>query len=130
MLGNKLPEEDVFSVLRGRAASEWLYQGWPDFEKEWPQPTGPGGQALYLALGWFQANVTWLYPGTPRWIVQFETEAEHWLPRYLQNLCRWTCEQDNDTLLQACHQALAEGKSDTALPGYAAALDHVLPRKC
>ena len=79
----------------------------------------PGAMALYLALGWRQALVTRRWPRTERWRACFAHKADHWLPRLFQYLCYLVAKPDNLEYLAGAHGALAEGRADDQLPGYA-----------
>ena len=122
-----LPEEQRIAYLTRRLQNTWLLHVWPVIDKYLRDSKTPDHQALYLALGFFQATTTWQWPATASWSTVLGQRPAHWLPRALFHLCWLLYEAKDEGHRKSLVRALLEGSSDAQRPGVAEKLMAVCP---
>jgi hypothetical protein len=112
-------DEQRIATMTLRTRNRWLLTVWQYLDDQVPAELTPRAEALYLALGFAQATTTHAWPDSPRWRERCTRRPEHWLTRAVWTLCHLLHKPDDPELTAAYRAALAEGRADPHLPGYA-----------
>lgn len=93
---------------------------WAHWEQRLPTALSTFQEALYLARGWTQCTITGAWPGTERWASLLSgAPPRHWLARAHWHLCWLIHDPNNAAHRDGYREALAAGRNDPELPGYA-----------
>jgi len=127
-------EEKCARYLIHRLQSRWSLLVWEGIDKlvatadPMVATADPSSLALYLALGWSQATVTYEWPDSEIWRGIFASPPpEHWLPRLYFELCYLTHDPNLREHYDAFFDALNRGFEDPELSIVAEKLKELFP---
>ena len=111
-----------------RVESRCVNLAWTIFERALNKLSDPTSLALYLALGWTQATVTYEWPDSEIWRGIFASPPpEQWLPRLYFELCYLTHDPNLREHYDAFFDALNRGLADPELSIVAEKLKELFP---
>jgi predicted MPP superfamily phosphohydrolase/energy-coupling factor transporter ATP-binding protein EcfA2 len=106
-------------LLRNHVVARAQAPLWHELEPRWCE-LHDYELALALALGWTQYVMVGLWPATPGWIAALSGDPpSHWLARAQWHQCWLAYDREDEAAKAGLEAALAAGRSDPELPGYA-----------